>query len=452
MKWHNEMRTKFPGKQIMEHPDAPKTLTRICLGLCGGLHDRIGQLPLDLFLANQTQRILLIKWQKPQPIEEFLVPPSFFYIDDDSTNGNSTTSSSTQKQPVHDPNYKGLYIDWTFPPFVKGWGTMNDNCHTLNECARQVRAQPKIDGNVQNHKEFDNNTQYAQLIEDDLHMMKYGKHQNTKHLTFTIQGHMGEEVLEEKLRSLGETDMIHSTKTFGKIFHLFFKPHPKIQRQINTVQKELGLVKNEYTVAHCRVRHPKAYKKGERLHDGTWVANADKVGLTFEDRTRKLAIEIASRSIQCAATAKDENSIRDNFDVKRHPIYFMSDESELVNYFAHNLTDSKYVTSHPEWFEKKGLNRTTFNIVKKFNIVARDQSIANAHIDKNKGRKSGAYYGVFVDLFLGIGARCVSFGIGNYASFAAKISGTKCRIRYAKEKWGKHAADDHIPMCRLLKK
>ena len=69
-------------------------------------------------------------------------------------------------------------------------------------------------------------------------------------------------------------------------------------------------------------------------------------------------------------------------------------------------------------------------------VVARDQDIKNAHIDKNKGRPPEEYYGTFVDLYLGINAKCVAFGIGNYALFATKISGTKCKIRYAKELWG----------------
>ncbi len=431
IQWHNEMRTKFPGKQIIEHPDAPKVLVRICLGLCGGLHDRLGQLPLDLYLANQTQRVLLIKWQKPQPLEEFLVPPSF------------TSLSGQDDIPVHDPTYDGFYIDWTFPKFVKGWGTLGDNCKSLNECARQVRSQPKLDGNVQNHKDFDSVEQYEKLIENNIQMMNDGKLKDTKHVTFTILGHLSEEVLEKRLRNLGEDDMIHQTPTFGTIFRIFFKPHPKVQKEIDAAEKELGLVKDEYTVAHCRVRHPKAYPLGEQFN-GAYISNADKTGLPFTGRFRELAVGIAARAIQCAATELS------SFDVEHHPIYFMSDSSDLVQYLAHNLTDSDFISKNSEWFEG-GSNRTALDMVKKFNVIARDQSIVNAHIDKNKGRPSEAYYATFVDLFLGINARCVSFGIGYYASFAAKISGTKCIVRYAKEKWGEKAskARDMAPICNL---
>lgn len=42
---------------------------------CGGLADRLIQIPHYLWLANQTGRKLLIKYTTPHPLEEYLVPP-----------------------------------------------------------------------------------------------------------------------------------------------------------------------------------------------------------------------------------------------------------------------------------------------------------------------------------------------------------------------------------------
>jgi hypothetical protein len=42
---------------------------------CGGASDRLQSVPLMLLLANMTGRILFIKWSRPAPLEEFLVPP-----------------------------------------------------------------------------------------------------------------------------------------------------------------------------------------------------------------------------------------------------------------------------------------------------------------------------------------------------------------------------------------
>jgi hypothetical protein len=73
MAWHREMRNKYKGNAIIEDINAPPVLVRTCLGLCGGLHDRLGQLPLDLYLAYKTKRVLLIRWIKPQPLGTFLI-------------------------------------------------------------------------------------------------------------------------------------------------------------------------------------------------------------------------------------------------------------------------------------------------------------------------------------------------------------------------------------------
>ena len=41
---------------------------------CGGFSDRMALLPYFVWLANQTQRMLLIKYTKPHALEEYLVP------------------------------------------------------------------------------------------------------------------------------------------------------------------------------------------------------------------------------------------------------------------------------------------------------------------------------------------------------------------------------------------
>jgi hypothetical protein len=73
----------------------------------------------------------------------------------------------------------------------------------------------------------------------------------------------------------------------------------------------------------------------------------------------------------------------------------------------------------------------------KLNIVARNDtsSLENVHIDKQKGRHPSAYYGTFIDLFLAMNARCVTYGVGYYALLATKISGTYCKRRYQNVVW-----------------
>jgi hypothetical protein len=42
---------------------------------CGGASDRLQSVPTMLALANRTRRMLFIKWNRPAPLQEFLVPP-----------------------------------------------------------------------------------------------------------------------------------------------------------------------------------------------------------------------------------------------------------------------------------------------------------------------------------------------------------------------------------------
>mmetsp|Transcript_28527 Transcript_28527/g.51550 ORF Transcript_28527/g.51550 Transcript_28527/m.51550 type:complete len:199 (+) Transcript_28527:83-679(+) len=72
--WHVAMRKKYPGDTILTDPNAPGVLIKACAYKCGGLHDRLGGLGWDLYFANQTQRILMIHWCIPAPIEHYLVP------------------------------------------------------------------------------------------------------------------------------------------------------------------------------------------------------------------------------------------------------------------------------------------------------------------------------------------------------------------------------------------
>ena len=373
--WHRQMRIQFPGTSLVTDPDAPPLLVKTCLGLCGGLVDRLGSLPLDLYLANQTKRVLLILWIKPQPLEEFLIPPS---------NG----------------------LDWTFPSGVEGWGT---GCRTLNECMKQVRAHPNIE-NVGGERE-EANKDFGAFIEQSIRRLNEGEYKDDKAVTFTVVGHLNEDYLESKLGELGETDLIHTTSSYGHIFKRLFTPHPNVKNQIDESNTLMGLTPGQYSVVHCRVRHPQAYAQGDTFNGEISLQQKGRETFDFVGRFKEIAIGTASKAIQCAVSLPN---------VEAQPIYFMSDSSDLVTY----MTESEIAAN------ASAQERMVYN------IVARNQNITNAHIDKNKGRPAEAYYATFVDLYLAMNARCISFGVGNYAVFAGKLSGTKCTVRYAKELWG----------------
>lgn len=138
-------------------------------------------------------------------------------------------------------------------------------------------------------------------------------------------------------------------------------------------------------------------------------------------------METATEALQCAKMlVKDP----------QEPIYFFSDSNDLVRYFSRELQNKTFVTANRTLLKSNKVDWAALTEIHSSNVVARDVDLENTHIDKQKGRAPPAYYGTFVDLFLAINARCVTFGVGFYALFATKISGTKCKQLYTEEAWG----------------
>jgi len=395
MAWHTEMRKQFPGRSLFEHPNAPKILVRICLGLCGGLHDRLGQLPYDLYLANRTGRVLLINWSRPRALENFLVPSG--------------------------------PIDWSIDESIEGWGFDN---------MVPIRALPKLfqeEGIKEQAPDMNcNKTKYdmaerAIRSANDKDDLLYDRV-----LTFSFLGHLCEHSLEYRLRERGETDMIHSTATFGNIFRAFFRPSKPVQEYIDKSVTRLGLMETStesYSALHCRVRHPKARPAGGVVVGKNLKYPADKTGLPFEGANRAFAIATATRALQCFGSLPKQGQMIE-------PLYFLSDSNDLVTYISRNLKNQSFIEENASFFHDSSVDEKALEAVRSVDIRAREAIEENAHIDRQKGRQPSEYYSTFVDLYIAMGARCVIYGIGYYASFAAKISNTECVMSYTREEWG----------------
>lgn len=75
--WHKQQRAL-----LQEENKKALSSTRFLLmecwnwnSVCGGTADRLRSVPFMLLVAHRTQRLLLIHWERPFPLEEFLLPP-----------------------------------------------------------------------------------------------------------------------------------------------------------------------------------------------------------------------------------------------------------------------------------------------------------------------------------------------------------------------------------------
>ena len=74
LRWHKQEKEILNATNWDQH----KFLVMHCLHTdshCGGLSDRLQKIPAAILIASQYKRILLIKWERPARLEEFLVPP-----------------------------------------------------------------------------------------------------------------------------------------------------------------------------------------------------------------------------------------------------------------------------------------------------------------------------------------------------------------------------------------
>jgi hypothetical protein len=72
--WHQDQLANHLKK---ENWQSHRYLVIRCLEseVCGGASDRLSSIPKYIRVASKSKRLLFIKWTRPAPLEEFLIPP-----------------------------------------------------------------------------------------------------------------------------------------------------------------------------------------------------------------------------------------------------------------------------------------------------------------------------------------------------------------------------------------
>ena len=76
-KFHSQQRQKYFDDMRANATSNVRFLISRCLSKdnCGGASDRLQDMPYNIMLANQTNRVLLVRWEKPAKLENFLTVP-----------------------------------------------------------------------------------------------------------------------------------------------------------------------------------------------------------------------------------------------------------------------------------------------------------------------------------------------------------------------------------------
>jgi hypothetical protein len=275
--WHKRMRQAFPGELLFSRPNVPKLLICMCSPhvengtingehrLCGGLHDRLEKLLWDMFLANQTKRLLLIHWCTPAPLQTFLepneldwtmLPEQVLFL-----NINSTSNS------ISFPNYNNS---------IDSFAEKLERIHHMFRHGKEKHGTNKF---------------WKDGYQEGLKLAKTGEHQHIKIMRQEMLG--SEIVLKQELEALGETDTVDWTPAFDRLFWAFFRPMQVVLQELESTMNELHLNCGKYSAVHCRVRRrePKQYgpKMGIHVEPMKWACS----GMATVENPMRLPWQIA---------------------------------------------------------------------------------------------------------------------------------------------------------------
>jgi len=261
--------------------------------------------------------------------------------------------------------------------------------------------------------------------------------------------HNSEYHLETALRELGETDMIHRTPTFGWIWHELFKPSPGLESYLQVSRNAMNLTKGGYTAIHIRLHYPtlteEAKENGLKLKSlddpekfKKYGFDKGDSGIVFKGDGKKFAVDIGLHAVQCARKLTQGSA---------EPLYLMSD----ANYLAAYLGKHSDAGSHIRLSSKDPLDHHTNKMLSKVTIVTRhDIHRRNYHIDGHIGNATD-FFPVFADLYLGMEARCITFGYGGFGRFARQLTNNTCYSQhqlFLQGEWYKgHSLHDTSNVC-----
>ena len=359
---------------------------------CGGLTDRLLLLPLQLWMAHKSGRRLLIKYYKPWPLEEFLVPPP-------TTGG----------------------FEWRLPE-----GYLMDEWY---QYGNRTRDQYKAD-------RFHH---WEMTFMRESHAQERVLFMNSNLLAIPM-------LKDNRMDTIIGAS---SEALWPAMFRRMFQPSPQTAQAIHAVtaqaQQQQPLLPGSYGAMHIRARWPDKRFKFAYKHQKWW--RADKFGgaidMTDPQTFQSIAL-LADHAVTCAARIMpDDNTARQ--------VYVASDASEVITYLKNDSplwADNKDANSIPEISFQPAGNHTNNTVYSKYDydvpawqvdaqkaksihIIARaDYQIEPPHFDRN--RWPSPSFALFVDLWIMAHAKCHSQGVGGFGRFGSVLSGSRrtCATRH----------------------
>ena len=189
---------------------------------CGGLSDRLKPLPFFLLVAARTKRLLMIRWNKPAKLEEFLFPRN---------------------------------LNWSVPEWMEE--TIRNNETTV----KFYRNAQKLAKRAKREK--------AVVIETRVQDM-YG----------------GSQIYEQILKGGDNSTVVQETYdvVYHDLFRALFSPAPPVAELIHEKMKAASLSPGEYAIAHYRAFYDIEHAKEKRSNKQIVAASINAVKCASELR------------------------------------------------------------------------------------------------------------------------------------------------------------------------
>jgi len=243
---------------------------------CGGTADRLQTLPVYIWYAAQSKRVLLIQWDSPCKLEEFFVP-------------------------------KEGGIDWTVPEWLQSEIPRHRKNTNLNE--------------LQKHSEPSNDAKFVTTVVQ-VYAAAVPEHFKNAMTIATKDENSG--------ISVGQEEDFSYKVVFRDIFHSLFTLSPPVQSLFMTQMKRMGLVPGQYVTAHIRSRYP----------TGILKTNKNKLldkegGLKMTGEVERFLAPILTNAIHCAGNLLPGKPIylaSDSHEVLR----YLRDKSDFADALKQN--------------------------------------------------------------------------------------------------------------------
>jgi hypothetical protein len=187
---------------------------------CGGTADRLKPIPVLLRIAYENKRIYLIRWTRPHPLEEFLVPPMGGF-------------------------------DWRVPP------DLAEILENPGKGKRLVTVKPI--------------RQYSSggmsLIRARYQTATPGKMYESLAFNETTAAASSSSIRQPNDEN--DKDQFGFNVVFSEMWKVFFTPSPPIQTILRSRLTDLGLVPNEYVASHLRALYAVDERPTEEIHKFT---------------------------------------------------------------------------------------------------------------------------------------------------------------------------------------